>query len=395
MKKGLCIMVALTLLLSFSSVSFAVGETSKVIGPADIVESPEQTTSTEEPLDESHPEKEEMQMEANPGITPESFFYILDKLLEKIQLFLTFSPEKKAELYMEFAQERLAEAAEMVEQENDEQADEVASEYDANMESAEEVVEDLFPTNPEVLELMDQIEAIRAKNESFAATVLARAREKKLPSVPALEKVIRMREARIPLLTAKAAYIQAKAGVEKAEASLEEYKSQLEELKMGLENIPEEEKGTLESQIKELEEKIVQAQENIDAQKTLLDEKEKELVDAHTAFQTAKETIKANFKKDKKLWIAKHKAAKKGLKDPQEDQDVQEPVEDEKDEQDTQVPSIEDEKNQQNTKEPAEEEKKDQDTSITGKDGKKPDKKITAPGKGKTKKDATPAPKVE
>ncbi len=47
---------------------------------------------------------------ADPGILPDSPFYFFDKLFEKIILFFTFSPEKKAQELLEDANERLAEA---------------------------------------------------------------------------------------------------------------------------------------------------------------------------------------------------------------------------------------------------------------------------------------------
>ncbi|MCX6731394.1 MAG: DUF5667 domain-containing protein [Candidatus Parcubacteria bacterium] len=47
------------------------------------------------------------------GIKPGSFFYIFDTAFEKIGLFFTFSPEKKAQKAMEYAEEKLAEAEAM------------------------------------------------------------------------------------------------------------------------------------------------------------------------------------------------------------------------------------------------------------------------------------------
>lgn len=45
----------------------------------------------------------------NPGLTPESNFYFLDKLGEALRDFLTFSPEAKARLQVAYAAERVAE----------------------------------------------------------------------------------------------------------------------------------------------------------------------------------------------------------------------------------------------------------------------------------------------
>ncbi|NQV00298.1 MAG: hypothetical protein HQ538_06180, partial [Parcubacteria group bacterium] len=45
----------------------------------------------------------------NPGIKPDSFFYFFDTTFEKINLFFTFSAEKKAKKSLVYAEERLAE----------------------------------------------------------------------------------------------------------------------------------------------------------------------------------------------------------------------------------------------------------------------------------------------
>src|SRR3989344_6318586 len=46
----------------------------------------------------------------SPGVKPGSLFYFFDTTFEKIGLFFTFSPEKKARKALEYADERLAEA---------------------------------------------------------------------------------------------------------------------------------------------------------------------------------------------------------------------------------------------------------------------------------------------
>ena len=50
----------------------------------------------------------------NAGVKPGSFFYFFDTTFEKINLFFTFSPEKKARKALEYADERLAEAEAVV-----------------------------------------------------------------------------------------------------------------------------------------------------------------------------------------------------------------------------------------------------------------------------------------
>ncbi|MBA7493660.1 hypothetical protein ES702_04221 [subsurface metagenome] len=52
---------------------------------------------------------------SDPGLTPDSPFYFLDTLGEKIGMFFTFGAEKKAEKAMQYAEEKLAEAMAMAE----------------------------------------------------------------------------------------------------------------------------------------------------------------------------------------------------------------------------------------------------------------------------------------
>jgi len=52
------------------------------------------------------------------GVKPGSFFYFFDTASEKINLFFTFSPEKKAQKALEYADERLAEAEESANENN-------------------------------------------------------------------------------------------------------------------------------------------------------------------------------------------------------------------------------------------------------------------------------------
>ena len=77
----------------------------------------------------------------NPGIKPGSFFYFFDTTFEKIGLFFTFSPEKKAEKALEYADERLAEAGAVAE---DAEAVKTAiTNYESNIAFAEEKSKDV------------------------------------------------------------------------------------------------------------------------------------------------------------------------------------------------------------------------------------------------------------
>jgi len=51
---------------------------------------------------------------ADPGLTPDSSFYFLDKFVESLQDFFTFNPDAKAKLQIQFAAERVAEIKIMI-----------------------------------------------------------------------------------------------------------------------------------------------------------------------------------------------------------------------------------------------------------------------------------------
>jgi hypothetical protein len=71
---------------------------------------PNVTDSTEtDPTDEAAVEDE-------AGVTPDSWLYSLEQMIESVQVAVTFSDEGKAELLVEFANERLAEAEIMSEE---------------------------------------------------------------------------------------------------------------------------------------------------------------------------------------------------------------------------------------------------------------------------------------
>ncbi len=84
------------------------------------------------------PTKEEAQKD--PGTTPDSPFYFLDKFGEKIHLLFTSNPEKKSNLYLEYAKERLAESTKMAENSKDKYITELIDAYVANLEQAQEQI---------------------------------------------------------------------------------------------------------------------------------------------------------------------------------------------------------------------------------------------------------------
>ncbi|MFO7818894.1 MAG: DUF5667 domain-containing protein [Halanaerobacter sp.] len=88
--------------------------------------------------------EKDAQEEEDDLIAPDSKFYFLDRLKEKIDLFLA-SDEEKAKLKTEHGKERLAEAKKMMEQDKPEKAKQALKEGMQNLgQSAKKRMDDLF-----------------------------------------------------------------------------------------------------------------------------------------------------------------------------------------------------------------------------------------------------------
>ena len=77
----------------------------------------------------------------DPGITPDSIFYGLDKAFEKVQLALAKDEIPKAELHLEFANERVAEARSMADSDKPEYIPDLAEQYRTNIDAYQVLVE--------------------------------------------------------------------------------------------------------------------------------------------------------------------------------------------------------------------------------------------------------------
>lgn len=85
----------------------------------------------------------------NPGITPESPFYFMDKALERVGNFFTFGAENKARRKLSISEERLAELKELTE-DGSEKMDEAFSNY-------EKEIEGLFSSDNFKADLLERI----------------------------------------------------------------------------------------------------------------------------------------------------------------------------------------------------------------------------------------------
>ena len=182
-------LIALVLLLSMTSFNFAyaveeIGNSTKYEGEAEsgqvaedgnttedddvIVTSNEEATDEEDETNNEHSEEEaneeeasdeeittedddvivifddEIDYEKEAGVTPDSLFYNISRLIEKIRLALTFDEEKKTEFLLEIMKTRLAEAKVMTDREKLELAQKAIAEYIAILEQVQEKVSEII-----------------------------------------------------------------------------------------------------------------------------------------------------------------------------------------------------------------------------------------------------------
>ncbi|MCX6813478.1 MAG: trypsin-like peptidase domain-containing protein [Candidatus Azambacteria bacterium] len=104
------------------------------------------------------------------GVKPRSFWYGFDIAFEKINLFFTFSPEKKAQKALEYADERLAEAEAVANEKNTDAVKTAVAGYESNIASAAEEskqVKDKIKTE----ELLNSIADNTSKHQEILAEV--------------------------------------------------------------------------------------------------------------------------------------------------------------------------------------------------------------------------------
>lgn len=145
----------------------------------------------------------------SPGIKPGGFFYFFDTTFEKIGLFFTFSPEKKAKKALEYADERLAEAGAVTD--NAEAVKTAITNYESNIAFAEEKSKDVGDKE-KAEALLTSIADNTSKHQEVLTAVLV-----KVPD-EAKEAIIRAIEA-------------SRKGHEEAMKKIAELKGEVEQLK--------------------------------------------------------------------------------------------------------------------------------------------------------------------
>jgi len=83
----------------------------------------------------------------NPGITPDSFLWSLDKVLEQISLLITTSPNEKATKGLKIAEERLAEIKVMIEENKLDAAEKAEESHGKTLAGVQENIEEIEEDN--------------------------------------------------------------------------------------------------------------------------------------------------------------------------------------------------------------------------------------------------------
>lgn len=156
----------------------------------------------------------------SPGVKPGNFFYFFDTSFEKIGLFFTFSPEKKARRALQYADERLAEIEVIAEEKDTDAVKTAISNYENNValaaEKSKEVTDKAKAEN-----LLTSIENNAEKNQEVLSVVLTKVPE----------------EAREAILRAISA---SRKGQEEAAKQIAELKGEVEKLKQEVEELKKE-----------------------------------------------------------------------------------------------------------------------------------------------------------
>jgi len=177
-------------------------------------------------------------IDIKPGLTPDSSFYFLDTWGKRINLFFTFSPEKKAEKSLKFAEEKIAEAIVMADK-NKTNAVEIANKkYQEFINLANQKTKEAEEKGTNIEELASLITEKTLRHQEVLIEIFEKVPEE---AKSAIEKAIQV----------------SRGGTEEAVKSVsgerkEEFLQKIEEVK----NKIDERMITLEEKIEKLEQKL-------------------------------------------------------------------------------------------------------------------------------------------
>lgn len=113
----------------------------------------------------------------DPGLSPDSPFYFLDTIGEKISLFFTFKAERKAEKALRFAEEKFAEAKAMAERNSAKALEKADERYQHFLELANRRAEEVREKGKDVEELAAKITENALRHREVLKKVLEKVPE--------------------------------------------------------------------------------------------------------------------------------------------------------------------------------------------------------------------------
>ena len=148
----------------------------------------------------------------SPGITPDSPFYFLERIVEEISTFFIFGDLKKAERHALLAAERLAEAQAIAEKGKPELIEKTSARYENQLEKSMARIERAIrkgENTEKIMEVLDRVGQATSKHLEVLAEVYEKAPEQAKPAVENAMKVsVKRHEKAVEVLKAKNALVK-------------------------------------------------------------------------------------------------------------------------------------------------------------------------------------------
>ena len=137
----------------------------------------------------------------HPGLTPDSPFYFLEEIIEKISIFFTFNDLKKAEKYINLAAERLAEAKAVLEKGKLELTKETLTRYEEQLGDSIDMAERARDKGKNAEKVMLKVGEATSKHLEVLADVYGKVPEEAKTSIEgAIEASFKGRERAVEVL---------------------------------------------------------------------------------------------------------------------------------------------------------------------------------------------------
>lgn len=236
------------------------------------------------------------------GIKPSSIFYFLDIVSEKINLFFTFNPEKKARKALEYAGERLAEAEAAVTDNNINAVKTAMTGYESNVSFATEKSKDIGEKD-KAEALLTTISDSTSKHQEVLTDILA-----KVPD-----------EAKDAIM--KAIEISRK-GHEETLTKIAELKGEIEQLKQEVAELKKESNGPRADGVEKLKQEVEETKEKLKEKEKNLETSDNKNSEQVKQSEQKKEIDKSRYQEAERAKQEAERAETERLKNEQEIQRI-------------------------------------------------------------------------